>query len=40
MMMLAADNRHQERERIISSFHVLKRELIWDIHKQTYAGAS
>jgi len=39
MMMLAADNRQQERDRVVYPC-ALRRELIWDTHKQAYARAS
>jgi len=39
MMTLAADNRQQEKDRIICP-RALRRELIWDTHKQAHAGAS
>jgi len=38
-MTLAADNRQQERDRVICP-RALRRKLIWDTHKQAHAGAS
>jgi len=38
-MTLAADNRQQERDRVVCP-RILRRELIWDTHKQAHAGAS
>jgi len=36
---LAADSRHQERERVVCPYP-LRRELIWETHKQAHVGAS
>jgi len=37
-IVLASGTHHQERERVVCLF-TLRQELIWDIHKQAYAGA-
>jgi len=39
MITLAADNRRQERDRIVCP-RALRRELIWDTHKQAHSGVS
>jgi len=39
MMTLAADNRQKDRDRVVCSC-VLRRELIWDTHKQAHSGVS
>jgi len=37
-IMLATGANHQERERVVCPFP-LRRELIWETHKQAHAGA-
>jgi len=39
MITLAADNRQQERDRVVCP-RALRRELIWDTHKQAHSRVS
>jgi len=39
MITLAADNRQQERDRVVCP-RALRRELIWDTHKEAHSGVS